>query len=411
VTIAKNDLSKSQISDKNIHEESNIYEDEINLIDYFIVLWRRKYFILLAAILPAMIVGISFYLLLGNYKMTYVYDVRGDIDLPNDVSGWEFNEKNYNLLVDSFYSAENLSRLTDGLRKDGFEEYASKISNINNTLSKFIQFEVIPPFLDISKSNITSPEQLKQIRGMKALLLKVTIVGKPKEDMYKISSVIRDNIENVIPLYTVQKQLSSCVINFNNSLADIEKNRFTLELSLQKTNKMLALLKEVSVGIPANKQDNIVLQFNVGEQSQYLPLDYQIQAAESKKIELEENIKANEENYKYYKDLLDLNNKVFAELEKNLSSGDYTIKQFKTSLTALVGDYEKPQLKDYLNSYIRKIENRIAVSKPVTEKPTIYPIARGTVKKSGIVFVIALMLSVFTAFLLEGLKRGQSLAK
>ena len=58
-----------------------------------------------------------------------------------------------------------------------------------------------------------------------------------------------------------------------------------------------------------------------------------------------------------------------------------------------------------MSSYIKNIDNRIASSKPITERPKIYPIAKGTAKKSGIVFVIAFMIAVFTAFLLEGLKK------
>jgi capsular polysaccharide biosynthesis protein len=406
MTSSEKDISKSRISGTNIHEESNTYEDEINLIDYFIVLWKRKYFIFLAAILPAMIVGIFFFLSPRNYKVTYVYDVKGDVDLPND-DGWKLNGKNYNLLVDIFYSEGNFNRLIDGLRKDGFKEYASQISDSNNTLDKFIQFEATPPFLDISRFNITNPDQLKQIRDMKALLLEVTIVGKPKENMYKISSVIRDNIENVIPLYIVQKQLLTSIIKYNDLLADIERNRFNLELSLKKTNKVLASLKEVSVGIPANKQDNIVLQFNVGEQSQYLPLDYQIQASESMKIELEENIKTNEEKYKYHKDLLGLNNKVLAELGSKLTS-KYSEEQFKAFLNGLAASCEKPEMKDYLSSYIKKVDNGIMIYKPVTEKPRIYPISKGTVKKSGIVFVAAFMIAVFAAFLREGLEKNKT---
>jgi hypothetical protein len=419
MTSSEKEISKSQISGKNIHEESSIYEDEINLIDYFIVLRKRRYFIFLGSVLPAMIVGVFFFLLPRNYEVTYAYDVRGDVDIPNDVDSWKLNEKNYNLLVDSFYSEENLNRLTDDLRKEGFKEYAGQISNSDNTSGKLIQFEVFPQFLDFSKANITNfdfskssitiSDQLKQIRNMEALLLKVTIVGKPKENMYKISSVILNNIENVIPLYIAQKQLSTSIIQYNASLAGIERNRFSLELSLQKTNKVLASLKEVSIGIPANKQENIVLQFNVGEQSQYLPLDYQIQAAESEKINLEENIKANEGKYKYYKDLLDLNNRIHTELGGKLTS-KYSEEQFKAFLNDLAASCEKQEMKDYLSSYIRKIDNGVLAYKPVTEKPWIYPVAKGTRKKSGIVFAAALMISVFTAFLLEGSKKNRTQA-
>ena len=64
-------------------------------------------------------------------------------------------------------------------------------------------------------------------------------------------------------------------------------------------------------------------------------------------------------------------------------------------------------LKGYLNSYIKRIKNGISVSAPVSENPKISSIAKGTVKKSTIVFAIALMISVFAAFLLEGFKQNK----
>ena len=54
------------------------------------------------------------------------------------------------------------------------------------------------------------------------------------------------------------------------------------------------------------------------------------------------------------------------------------------------------------------MENRISASAPVTEKPNVWAVSKGTAKKSAIVFAIALMLSMFAAFLLEGLKKSQA---
>ncbi len=149
-----------------------------------------------------------------------------------------------------------------------------------------------------------------------------------------------------------------------------------------------------------------MLQFDVGGKSEYLPIGYQIQTAESRVIQLEETIKDNERKYEYYEDLLGLNEKLFAEV-KNKASSDYTIQQFRLFLLESAKETEKEELRDYLSSYIKRIENRIATSGPVIENPSIYAVSRGTVKKSAIVFVIAIMLSVFAAFLLEGLKKSR----
>jgi len=412
-------------------------ENEIDLIDYFRVLWKRKYFIFLATVLPTLIAVITLFLWPKSYKVTYVYDVRDgvrdgvrddiggwnlneknyDVSLSRfysqenltklyDVSGWNLNEKNYGVLLNRFYSEDNLTKLMDKFQKNGLEKYAGQLSSDDQS-REFVKFEATPPFLNLSKLTVTDPEQINKIREMEALLLNVTITGKSMQDMYKLSSVVRDNIENTLPLYMAQEQLSTSVRGYNNKLAEIENNRFSLELALKNNDGVLAGLKNVNIGGLDNRPSNIVLQFDIGGQSQYLPLGYQIQAAESKKVELEENIKIKEENYRYYKDLLDLNNKILAELGNKLPSG-YTTEQFKSFLISLVAGYEKPQLKDYLNSYIRATENRIAASRPITEKPKIYPIAKGTVKKSGVVFAIAFMVSVFAAFLWEGLEKNRT---
>jgi len=48
----ENDSSKKQTTGNDVKKEANIYEDEINLIDYFLVLWKRKWLIFLASVLP-----------------------------------------------------------------------------------------------------------------------------------------------------------------------------------------------------------------------------------------------------------------------------------------------------------------------------------------------------------------------
>jgi len=77
-------------------------------------------------------------------------------------------------------------------------------------------------------------------------------------------------------------------------------------------------------------------------------------------------------------------------------------------LIDLIDSYENRELKDYLNSYIKKIENRISISAPVTGKPSVSAVARGTAKKSGIVLAILLMISIFAAFLLEGIGKSRA---
>jgi len=407
---SQNNTLNSQSVPKNAREETNIYEDEINLIDYFRVLWKRKWFIFLASVLPALVVGLVIFFGPRCYILTYTYDVKDQFgeQATMDVSSWNLDEKNYNVLLSRFYSKENLSKIIAKLQQEGFSEYAESISNARGAkeLEKLVKFEALPPYIDLAKVKETDPTRMEKIRQLKALLLNVTIAGSPQKDISKISSVIRDNLENIIPVYLIAEQLNAAIREFRAKMADIEKEKFALQLALKKSNSILAKLKDVKTETLNQIGSDIMLQFDVGGKSEYLPIEYQIQTAESRVIQLEETIKDNENKYKYYKSLLGLNKRLLADTKGKMIA-DYTIQRLHSYLIELAKGIEQEELKDYLSSYIKGVESRIAMSTPVVESPSIYAVSKGTVKKSGIVFAVALMISTFAAFLLEGLKKSQ----
>jgi len=382
-------------------------KDEINLIDYFLVLWKRKWFILIGSIVPMLIIGSIIYFLPRDYTTTYTYDVTDQTTM--DVSNWNLNEKNYDVLLSRFYSEENLNRIINKLRENDLNKYAESVNAARNNLDDLkdlLKFEPMPSYIDFPKLKITDSKQLEQLWDLTAQLLNMTIIGKPKDDLPKIVCVIRENFESVVPVYMIYEQLSTDVRTYKTRMADIESNRFSIELSLKANRSALERLKNMKVQASGKTEKNIILQFDIGDKSKYLPLEYQIQAVESDVVELEKQVKINEGKYNYYEGLLALTKKLSAELDANISSY-YTIQQFHLFLTKLTGCYKSAELNDYLASYIKRIENRISVSAPVSENPKISLIAKGTAKKSAIVFVIALMISVFASFLLEGLKKSQ----
>ncbi|GAH80095.1 unnamed protein product, partial [marine sediment metagenome] len=251
-----------------------------------------------------------------------------------------------------FYSEENLNKIINVLRENGLNDYAELIRNAGNSLDalkKLLKFEAVPSYTDLSKTKITDPEQLEQIQKLTAQLLNMTIVGEPKEDLLKIASVIKSDFESMISTYMIQEQLSANIRTYRTMMADIESNRFSLELTLKTNKSALEKLKSIKTLTIDKIESDIILQFDVGGRSEYLPIEYQIQAAESKIIQLEETIKENEEKYKYYKNLLDLNEKLFAEVQNKTLSG-YTIQQFRLFLLESVKEVEKEELKDYLSS-------------------------------------------------------------
>jgi len=73
----------------------------------------------------------------------------------------------------------------------------------------------------------------------------------------------------------------------------------------------------------------------------------------------------------------------------------------------MAGDYKDKELLDYLNASIKRIENIISANVPVIERPGVYAIPKGIVKKVAIVFVVLLTITTFGALLLEGIQKSQ----
>ena len=384
---------------KEVQREANAYEDEINLMDYFLVLWKRKWFISVASVLPALVVGVIIFLGPRNYKTVYTYDAN-------------LNEKEYRTLLDRFYCEENLGKIVAGLKEKGLEKYAQQITEAQRIedLKKFVNLEVSPSYFgSAGSSGKTNVEELQRIQQVKSTLLMMTIKDKSQKDIYTAASVVRGDFEKVVPLYSVEEGLISVVNALREQMADIEKGRFAFELELQKNKALLEKLKSVQQGSSEGTSSNIILRFDAmgPNSSSYLPLTYQIQAANSQIFHLEEDIRVNEEKFNYYKGLLGINEKILNEVKDKISSC-YTIQEFRLFLDNVVKDYQDKKLVDYLDAYIKKIENKIASILPMAKNPKVYPIARGTVKRSGEVFAISLIISVFAAFLLEGLEKNRT---
>lgn len=339
-----NDIPNSQPVPENVRREVNTCDDEITLVDYVRVLWKRKCLILLGSVLPALAFGLVIFSLPRDYKVTYTYDMG-------------LNEKEYKTLLDKFYSGENLERVISKLEENGLNKYAGRIAQatVDELKGKLVGFEVSPSFFETMETLKTADvKDIEDIQRARGTLLVMIIRGRPQKDMATISSIVRNNFEKIIPMYSVKQRLNTTIIGLKSDMAAIEENRYTLELDLAKKRAILTKLKGLRPEDSSQIASDIILQFeNVGSNSAYLPLAYQVQAVESTIIDLEENIKANEQKYGYYSSLLSLNQRLFDEVKK-AESPYYTIQQYHPFLTSILNDYEDKELVDYLMPTLRR---------------------------------------------------------
>jgi len=369
-------------------EITGIQEDEINLAEYLLVLWKRRYIVLLGSLVPALVIGLTISFLPKTYKIAYTYDYS------DGVSGGDFTQRSFKTLLNRFYSAENTERL-----KTTLPEYDPETVTI----------EAWPPFPSLSEPATQKFNQLEEIGRIEAQLLTLSVLDKDKKNIHKSSALLRSNFECVLPLYSVMTEATNAAAKYRTEMVTIETDRFEQELQLQMNKSALGKLQKIETSTTDKTTDYPGWQIDVGTKTEFLPLEYQIQATQLQIARLEEKIEANEQRYDYYKNLISINENLSKELKNNISTeNNYDIHDFRSFLSDLAKRCKDKASQEYLYSCIKNTDNRISASSPVVENPEICPVEKGAAKKSAVVLLIFLMISVFAAFLLEGLGKSQT---
>ncbi len=352
------------------------------------ILWRRRCLLALGSLLPAILVGMALRFIPTEYTTTVVYERP-------------LSESEYNVLLRRFYSSENLGKIIARLRDSGIDDHATRLdaTSTEQALQRLIRFEVFPAYP--TRLQTTDPETSERISSFKAQLLYVQITGQSKDDMPAVSDIITGNIENVLPIYDVRNDLKETIRTVKQLAAEIEDNRFTLAIDLQKEQARLEKLSGLVTPPSEATEGSLVLQFtDVAETREFLPLPYQKRAVQSKIIDLQESLSHAEEIHGYDVKVLTLSGRLLEEIEKHLLT-DYTVHQFLDFLDEQLAACEEEELVNYLRSYIRKTQNLTLVSTRAGEKPVVYPVSKRVLKRSVLAFIVFFMMTTFVAVALE----------
>jgi len=397
-----------------LQEKPGVPEDEIDLLDCFSVLLKHKKLVFAGVIVSAFLAFSVSSWQPTNYQITYLYDVDGyrlleaqdpatsqvKDDVLSRVGRWDLDYKNYYILLEKLYGPENADRLIKEFQKEGLSKYASDLTKTSGAseasgFSRLVKFETIPSYNELKKAKIAGRGASGWANRFSASLLQMTVTADSEQDLKKISTVVRDNFEGVISLHLVAEQLKQTLRVCRSKAADIEKDRFGLQLELRTNRSALEKLRRLETARRARDDGEEGSAFDYEES-----LGEQIQAAELKEIELERQIALNKANYERLVELMSLNEELTSQLESK-RAGHYTIGQFCKFLRDMLSKCENEGLKGSLGCYIKQIENRISASVPITLEPNIERASGGYAKVAGVTFVLSLMVFMFVSFLAE----------
>ncbi len=361
------------------------------------LLWRRRLLIAVGSLLPALLAAMLLSLWPRKYTATFVYEHPA-------------KESEYNVIVRRFYSLENLEKVAGQLREKGLMRCARELLDCRSegSLEKLIRLTASPAYP--KRLQTTDPATSEKISAFQAQLLSVQVTGRSRKDVETIAAVVTGNFERVLPMYAIRSDLKELIHELKDTAAEIEDGRFTLDIDLQREQERLEKLKALEgpasgsgdqPGRVEIGRDSLVLQFtDVNSCREFLPLRYQIEAAQFKIIDLQETIQGSEGKYTYCVGVLDLAGKLLNQVEQSILT-HYTVQQF----LGFVGEQQlacKDRAQaDFLKSYMRRTENLALVSTRAGESPMIYPVPKHVVGMSLLVFVVAMMVAIFAAVVLE----------
>ncbi len=358
------------------------------IVHYLQLLWKRRRLILLTSVVPALLTASSLSLWPRKYAATFVYERP-------------LTEHEYTVLLRRFHSRENLDKIITRLREEKLTDYARSLdkTRTEESFGRLIRFEVAPMYP--KRLVTTDPATSERISTFQARLLLVKIFGGSKEEVTGASTVITSNIETVLPLYDIRNALKEAIQQVKTRIAEIEDNRFTLLLDLEKEKAKLEKLESLGGAPTEGAAGDVILQFtDVQGSREFLPLSYQVRAVQSRIIDLQETLTSNEEKYDHYLQVLDLNDKLLEKLDGSLLTA-YTTGQFLQFLGEQLPACQDEAVSDYLKSYTRKTENLIQANTRAAEKPVVYPVARHVARNGVLTLVLFLMVAAFGAVLLE----------
>ena len=318
---------------------------------YLCLLWKHKLLIAAVSVIPAAVVAVTLLLWPRKYAATFVYERP-------------LAESQHSVLLQRFYSQENLDKIINRLREQRLAGYAGRLdeARVRQSFDKLVRFEVSPMYP--RRLQTTDPAMSAQISAFQARLLLFRVLGDSEQEVLKAGAIMTANIESVLPIYDVRNDLKDSIQRYRVLAAQIEENRFTLTLDLQKEQARLEKLKGIGGTGSDEARDGIVLQFSdVKNSNEFLPLSYQIRAVQSRIIDLEETVAGDKKKYDFYLQVLDLNDRLLSRIEESLLT-DYTVRQFVDFLGEQLSTCKDEALSDHLKSYIRKTENLIQVNTP-----------------------------------------------
>lgn len=369
--------------------------ENTTIYDYFYIVIKHKFLILACAIVAVVVAAAAFKLMFQRYSINYTYNK------------WDTTYFNYELFLDRFYSEENIDWLINQLRKAGCDDYASRLEDSRESgrteIFKYINFRIWPENLQNMKLEFLSMDNIRELADFPVRMMRVGIINGKNQELKTVGEIVRNNVENRLPLYNLNDSIVTAMIGFRHEMSQIQRSRQVSLMEIEKEQAILEKLSKIPNDIDAQPNNTgIMLQMDLSEQSDFMPLEYQKRAAQARIINKQEQMNLNKSEEEYYRHLLELYSKILS-IVSNGNQTDISLNELVEKITELQLKSTNNITQDHLNAFLRDIEIVIARSTPATQTPKLQRTG-GFNKVLILSLAIGILGGIMASFVLEGIK-------
>ena len=364
----------------NHNQENKVVNDEIDLIEFLMVLWKRKIFIILFTLIFTFIIALFLY-----------FFIPKSYECKTSFNNIEMSTGEYISLKNFFFSYKTKMQIVSNLPSRLKKEVEQKMNFLENTF----EIKSYPDLKDIKKSKDETQSDITNL---------YVIVKSEKFDDLELLNNITKNIilKNII--------LNSAKLFISNRISELQKLVYVLSEKEYMVSKVIPIeelkLKELkklqnSNSPIINESNYATLQFNLEDKLQYLPIQNQITMLESSILDSKSDISLFKLRINWYNETIDELYKL-SEIIKNerVPSTEGLLQIFRDMINHCKSAYAKSTLSDFYSLLFT--DNLRYTNNSIT---SLTLISRKIALKAAIVFVVLLVISVAYVLLSEAVKR------
>ena len=376
----------------------------MELIHLLQALWRNRFPLLLASLLPALAFGLFVYLGPRAYEMRLEYNLKMDA-------------VSYKKTVDRLYSATNIARLADRLEAAGHRELPALLRAAEGRagLEAIVSLAITPGYVDFRNKEKLKlslerswADNIIKLEQLEAELVTITLRGGPATELEALAASLRTNMATELPLYDARDERRIMTTALNARLAELEGKHAETAQYLETLEATLAGVRQLRAREPASARP-LELQLTAAElptAAPYLPLAQQITALESEIVRTRENIAATERRRVWLTALLDECAALLARLSDDPVTANGTLVAYRDVVAARIEASDDVAVADFLRAHLRFLDNLALAREAIVPGGKASPLPRGTVGKTVLAAIVLLVIGIVVVALREYVRRA-----